>query len=99
MPEETDKGALKRVHIIVDGRVQGIGFRFWAMEKARELELKGWVKNLLDSSVEIVAEGPTSAVEKFVAKIRHGPAQGYISNVIVENEIPTGEFFGFEIMY
>jgi acylphosphatase len=88
---------IKRVHIIVTGRVQGVGFRYTAVNWAKSLGLKGWVTNRLDSSVEIVAEGEQNAIEKLVAKIKSN-APGIVSECIVEPETPTGEFFGFEML-
>ena len=60
-------------HVIVIGRVQGVGFRWYARERARSLDLTGWVRNRPDGSVEILASGASSRLEEFKALIREGP--------------------------
>lgn len=60
-------------HAVVTGRVQGVGFRWFARERAKRLGLKGWVRNRPDGSVEIVAMGETSHLEEFKLQMRAGP--------------------------
>ncbi len=88
---------IKRVHIVVTGQVQGVGFRYSTLAWGKSLGLKGWVTNRIDGSVEIVAEGEQNAIEKLIAKIK-SDSPGTVSKCIVEPEIPTGEFFGFEML-
>jgi acylphosphatase len=64
---------LKRLHVVVRGRVQGVGFRWFARKTAERLGLAGWVKNLADGSVEVVAEGDQSALDAFRQALRSGP--------------------------
>jgi len=97
MPEKKEENT-KRVHIIASGYVQGVGFRIRTVAWARQLQITGWVKNLVDGTVEIVAEGEKSAVEKFILKLKHG-SPSRIDTCHIEPEIPTGEFIGFEIRY
>lgn len=61
-------------HLIVFGRVQGVGFRFTTKQVAKELGVNGWVRNLLDSSVEIEAEGNAKKVEQFIDAIKANPS-------------------------
>lgn len=62
-----------RVRIEITGVVQGVGFRWFAREKARRWGLPGWVRNRPDGSVEIVVEGPASSVDGLIEMLRAGP--------------------------
>ena len=88
---------IQRVRLVVHGRVQGVFFRDSARRKARELALVGVVRNRRDGTVEIVAEGPAEAVEKMVAWSRIGPPSAVVTDVVVVDEDPTGEFAGFDV--
>jgi acylphosphatase len=88
-----------RVHIFYSGRVQGVGFRFTAIDIARSLGVVGWAKNLKDGKVEVVAEGMQDAIEKFMDGIRSSALRRFITGVDVHPEIPTGEYREFTIRY
>jgi len=88
-----------RAHIIVKGRVQGVFFRSHTSDKARELNLTGWVKNLPSGEVEAVFEGERENVEKMIKWCHSGPPQAYVTEVKVERQDYTGKFSGFEIRY
>jgi acylphosphatase len=88
-----------RVHLYVAGMVQGVFFRYTTKSEADRLGLKGWVRNLRDGRVEIVAEGEKAGVERLVAWSYHGPAGAVVSNVDMEWEDPTGEYASFSIKY
>ncbi|MFC1480621.1 acylphosphatase [Candidatus Neomarinimicrobiota bacterium] len=79
---------MKKVHIIVSGRVQGVGFRWSAKRKADQLGLPGYVRNQADGRVEIVAEGPVEAVEQLIAWARRGPSFSEVSHIDV-TELPA----------
>lgn len=81
---------------VVRGRVQGVGYRFWAMRGAQELGVNGWVRNLPDGSVETFAEGEDAAMEKYLARLRYGPLTGRVDDVAVEPAEPQG-LTSFEI--
>ncbi len=87
----------KRVHIYVSGRVQGVGFRFFTIRVAKDLNLKGFVKNLPDGRVEIVAEGDAESLARLIEAVRRGPRLARVDNIEVKWETPTGEFKGFYI--
>jgi acylphosphatase len=89
----------KRVHVFYSGHVQGIGFRYSAEDIAMGLGLKGWVKNLADGRVEVVAEGKEEDVKEFMDKISKGQLGRYIRDVELSWEKPTGEFDSFEIEF
>ena len=82
---------------VIAGRVQGVGFRWFAHDTAAIEGLHGWVRNLADGSVEVVAEGETSAVDRLEAAVRRGPSQARVEHVAVEDIAPTGRRTGFEI--
>ena len=88
-----------RYHIIVRGRVQGVGFRYFTFKWAERLGICGWVKNLFDGSVEIEAEGKKNDLNEFMKKVKEGPRFGYVETVeIVEIDAVENEK-GFEITY
>jgi acylphosphatase len=80
---------------LVAGRVQGVGFRYFTEEAASREGLRGWVQNLPDGRVEILAEGEAEAVERFERSVRHGPPGARVSHVEVEDTAPTGFGIGF----
>ena len=82
---------------LVSGRVQGVGFRFFAERAARSAGVKGWVRNLPDGRVETVAEGEEDAVTRYLEKIGRGPFGGSVAGLQVEERPPEG-FQNFEIM-
>lgn len=88
---------VKRYHLIISGRVQGVSYRVSAWEKARELSLTGWVRNLTDGRVEVVIEGDTETLEQMTAWTGQGPRFARVSNVDITENIATGEFSDFEI--
>jgi len=69
--------------LLIQGRVQGVGYRWWATEAADRLGLCGWVRNLADGSVEALAIGAPDAIERFVAACRQGPAHAAVTSVVV----------------
>ncbi|MBP8128340.1 MAG: acylphosphatase [Candidatus Hydrogenedentes bacterium] len=70
-----------RLHVYVEGRVQGVGFRYATCAKAESLRLNGWVRNLYDGRVEAVFEGPKAALEAMLAWCRRGPAAALVTKV------------------
>ncbi|GAB6946446.1 acylphosphatase [Vulcanisaeta sp. JCM 16161] len=91
---------MKRVHILVKGLVQGVGFRAFVRRNAKRLGIKGFVRNLPDGfTVEIVAEGPDDAIEQLISIAKRGPPGAVVEDVDVEYEEPKNEFSDFEILY
>jgi acylphosphatase len=88
--------AVKRLSITVAGRVQGVGFRYFARDLAESLGLSGWVRNNIDRSVECEAQGEGKDLQEFMEKLREGPPLSRVKEVVM-NEIPVvvgtgGEF-------
>ena len=82
--------------VVVEGRVQGVGFRFFAERAARDLGVHGWVRNLPDGAVESVVEGEEAAVDRYLEKLREGPRMSRVTDVRIEEAQPAG-FASFEI--
>lgn len=83
--------------IRVEGRVQRVGFRDFAVRTARELNVNGTVRNLADGAVEIIAHGDREAVEALTAKVRVGPAAADVTAVIIEPVSVTEDADSFEV--
>jgi acylphosphatase len=68
-------------HVLIHGRVQGVGYRAWMEDAASELGLQGWVRNRRDGSVEAVFAGPGSAVAKMIEACRQGPYGAHVTGI------------------
>jgi acylphosphatase len=86
-----------RLHVIIEGRVQGVGFRYFVLEVAELLSIYGWVRNRWDDTVEVLAEGERSVLEKLLDTLGRGPRGAFVSSVKVDWEKPTGEFHNFRV--
>ncbi len=89
---------MKRAHVKIYGRVQGVFFRANTKEMAEKLGIKGWVRNMPDGSVEAVFEGENEAVEQIIEWCHHGPPMARVEKVDVKYEEPKGEK-DFKIIY
>ncbi len=90
---------MQRVHLLVSGDVQGIGFRVWTIRQAQDLGCVGWVKNREDGAVEVVAEGAKENLEILIKQCHHGPEVAWVKEVTVEWGTATNEFVGFVVVY
>ncbi len=88
-----------RVHLIIEGRVQGVWFRDSTRTEAVKFNLTGWVKNRNDGNVEVIAEGPKEKVERLVEWCHHGPPSARVSRVNRKEEGYTGEFNSFRVIF
>jgi len=88
---------ITRYHLIIKGRVQGVGYRMSAYDAAIDLGITGWVKNLHDGSVEVLAESDKATLERFVSWAKKGPEYAKVSEVSTEELTATGEFMSFNI--
>jgi acylphosphatase len=75
---------MNRVHLVIQGRVQGVGFRYFVLRRAQALGLTGWVQNRADGAVEVEAEGARDSLEKLESLVREGPAHADVASVAVE---------------
>jgi acylphosphatase len=94
-------GNRKRIYVVISGRVQGVGFRYFVMQMVRVNypNVSGWVKNLSDWKVEVVAEGTTSELENLILSLKKGPPHSKVSDVDVEWCDPRGGLLGFDVTY
>jgi acylphosphatase len=88
---------MPRIHLIVRGRVQGVFYRTTAVERARDLGLTGWVRNLHDGGVELCAEGAADGLAILRSWCAHGPAGAGVRDVEEFKEAATGEFVEFDL--
>jgi acylphosphatase len=90
---------MKRVHVYISGRVQGVFFRAETQRAALSFNITGWVRNLPDGSVEAVFEGEDANVNKMLAWCHHGPPAARVQEVIAKEESYIDEFKNFGIKY
>lgn len=90
-------GDHERAHVYISGSVQGVFFRDSTRQKANELDLNGWVKNMSDGRVEALFEGPADAVQEMLDWCKEGPAQADVEDVDAEHEEPMEDLKGFEV--
>ncbi len=94
-PKETQAA----VRLVVHGRVQGVGFRYFTRDAARKLDVVGWVKNLWNGTVEIWAEGPKFKLESLIQSVQRGPSAAYVRRVDKDWRTPQGKFNSFQVRY
>lgn len=90
---------LVRVRVFAGGRVQGVAYRFFAEKQAARLDVTGWIKNLSDGRVEVLAEAPADRIEVFLERLKEGPSLARVDSLDVRPEPPTGEFRDFRIAF
>ena len=90
---------IARLHIVIEGIVQGVFFRASTIEESSKLGLTGWVKNCSDGRVEAVFEGEIDKIEQIVEWCKKGPPGAVVSNVETVLERATGEYDSFTIKY
>lgn len=87
-----------QIHILISGKVQGVCYRASCKEYALSIGLKGWVKNLDDGSVEVLAQGEKVNLEKFIAWCKQGPPQAKVEEVRISWQEANGPFNGFVVL-
>jgi acylphosphatase len=89
----------RRLEARVYGLVQGVGFRYFARQTARRLNLQGYVRNREDDSVEVVAEGEKRALDQFLARLKRGPSAAVVERVDATWLPSRHAFLGFEVRF
>lgn len=92
-------GQAKCAHVFYSGRVRGVGFRLTAEEIAHEFGIVGWVRNMRDGRVELMAQGGETALTQFLDALRTGPMRNFIQHVELSWSAPSESFDEFEIRY
>lgn len=85
--------------IIIQGLIQGVGYRFFVIRKAQEYHVRGHVKNLPNGNVEVVAEGEKGIVHEFIEQLKIGPASAHVTGIDVEWSEQEQGFTGFDITF
>jgi acylphosphatase len=88
---------VKSIYLVISGRVQGVGFRYFVRQKAQELNISGWVKNTPDGKLEIEAEGENHNLEIFIDWMRIGPSRAVIRSFSNSDIYPIRNFTNFII--
>ena len=94
---EPEPGETARLHIFVTGRVQGVGFRYFAQQSGVLLGLTGWVRNVGYDGVEMVAEGPREALAELAEAVKKGPPAGRVAETRVDWQTAVREFTNFSV--
>ena len=90
---------MPQAHIIVSGHVQGVFFRMTAQKEAIQRNLKGWVRNLPNGQVEIIASGNKTILDGFILWCHNGPPHSYVDNIQIEWMSNTKHYENFKIKY
>ena len=81
------------------GHVQGVGFRYFTWQYALKIGVTGFVRNLADGSVEVIAVGSESQIDALDAWLQHGPRTAIVDNVFVEDYLGEKEFMAFQVLH
>jgi acylphosphatase len=92
-----DQQEKTRLHAVIDGHVQGVGFRMFVSDHAKNMGLTGWVRNTYAGQVEVTAEGSRSDLEAFLSRLRQGPRSAFVTDAQVQWQEATGEFSRFDV--
>ena len=90
---------MDRLHAVVHGDVQGVGFRYFLVDQARPLGLRGWVRNRPDGAVELLAEGERAKLQRLLQAAREGPRHAVVERVDEEWGAPAGDLEPFSLVY
>ena len=85
------------VHVVVHGKVQGVGYRAFTESKANKIGLQGWVRNRHDGTVEVEAEGPKVELEAFLKVLGEGPLLAHVTQILVDWKAANRQTQGFTI--
>jgi len=99
MKAMSNSNGIEELHALVRGQVQGVGFRYFASRQALSLGLRGFARNKSNGDVEVVAQGPRSALENLLILLRRGPSAAEVDEVEIMWREPTEHFSGFFIRY
>ena len=90
---------MQKKRFLIYGRVQGVGFRYFTWNEAQKIGVLGFVRNLWDGSVEVIACGSEAQIETFSAWLHHGPRTAKVTQVFVEDYLSEQEFTEFQVLH
>ena len=90
---------MQRLHAVIHGDVQGVGFRYFVIDRARSLGVRGWVRNRQDGTVELTAEGERGKLEELLDVARRGPRGATVTDVDASWDAASGTLGPFEISH
>ncbi len=96
---QSDKNTIQELWTTVRGRVQGVGFRYYVVERASALGLRGYARNAHNGDVEVLAQGPRPALERLLTLLRQGPPAAHVQDVQVTWRHPTEHMRGFHVRW
>ncbi|MEO7021990.1 MAG: acylphosphatase [Ktedonobacteraceae bacterium] len=99
MENQNKSNEAQELHATVHGRVQGVGFRYFVIEKALSMGLRGYARNTDDGSVEVLAQGPRPTLENLLALLRRGPTAANVGEVEVDWGEPSAHLSGFHVRF
>lgn len=99
MANRNDSNDIQEMHAYVRGWVQGVGFRYFVVEKALALGLRGYARNERDGSVEVLAQGPRPALERLLTLLWQGPSAAQVTDVRSTWGHPTEHLSGFHVRW
>ena len=99
MAKKDDILPVSAVFARVEGRVQGVGFRYTCLSEAQRLGLSGWVKNTREGNVEVWAEGAQEKIDALLKWLNRGPPGARVDSVFSDKRLPTGKYRGFGVEY
>jgi acylphosphatase len=88
-----------RAHVVVTGLVQGVGYRYFVYRKAKDYNLKGYVKNLYSDDVEVMLEGKKGVILDLIQELKTGPISAHVTGIKVEWEEGQSEYEDFQIKF
>lgn len=91
--------AKKQIHCIIKGDVQGIGYRYFVVREASRLNINGWVKNLYNGDVEVVAEGDEEKIERLLKEFRSGHPYARVDDIYIEWYPPENKYDRFFVKF
>lgn len=86
-------------HLRIHGKVQGVGYRFFATRVARRMGLKGWIQNMRDGAVEALVEGEKKAIDEWIEELREGPRYAEVTQIDQESKDFTGRLGDFDVKF
>lgn len=90
---------VKTFKVLLSGRVQGVGYRYFTESRAAKYNIKGYVRNTLDNKVEIICQGEKEDLERFIEEVKKGPSLAVVTDVKVEEIQNSPAYHDFEIKF